>query len=331
MSVTIKDIARVSGFSVTTISRVLNDRAPHIPQGTRQRVRDVANQMGYRPNAIAQSLRQHSTKIIGFHSAYGPIDVMDPFITELIDGMLRAAEAAGKDFLMHGNVGGRSAEVIYRELLNGKVDGLLLLTPPNGPLVPLLSESDLPVVVVTDAVPTLPSVVADDAAGSCLLARYLAAKGHEKVIYRKSSLETTSDMRRFHAFCEAADEAGMAVVEITTATWSVGFTEGEAARMRGSREERPTAIACWNDFVAYQTIEACLEMGLKVPDDVAVVGYNGGSSWLAPPPAHNLTTVRANWGDVARVAVELLLERLSGKEIPMETIIPVDMVIGETA
>jgi DNA-binding LacI/PurR family transcriptional regulator len=330
MPVSIKDIARESGLSVTTISRVLNDRAPHIPPSTRQRVRQVADRMGYRPNAIAQSLRQRSTNIIGFCSGNGgAVDLSDPFMAEVVEGMHKGAVEAGKDFLMQGAVAGRSAEGIYRELLNGKIDGLVLFTSPGAPLVELLSASTLPVVVITDAVPTLPSVVADDAGGSRMLARYLAGKGHTRVLYRKSPLHTESDVRRLAAFCDEAAALGITIVDTIDHFWTYTLSEREKEWLRAPAGERPTAIVAWNDMVAYQALVPCLEMGLRVPEDVAIVGFDGFRS--LQKPAYQLTTIRAGWSNVARKAVELLVAQLEGHVIPIETVMPVELVIGDTA
>jgi DNA-binding LacI/PurR family transcriptional regulator len=329
--VTQKDIAAKLNLSQSLVAGVLSGR-PNVwaSEETRRRIHLAAKDLGYRPNAIARSLRQRCTNIIGFYSGYGYgiLDIMDPFTSEVLCGIRQGCEAACKDFLMHGNFRGQEPDAIYQELINGKVDGLILLSPPSDPLVKLLAESFLPVVAIADAVPGLPSVIVDDAAGSGMLARHLAEKGHTRILYRKSPLQTISDLRRLNGFCEAAAETGITVVDTIDAYWDDVLSEREVRWLRAPRGERPTAVVCWNDYVAHLTLDACLGMDLRVPEEIAIVGFDG-FHWPVRL-AYNLTTVRAHWANVARKAVDLLVARLNGEEAPPETMMPVDLILGDT-
>jgi DNA-binding LacI/PurR family transcriptional regulator len=187
----------------------------------------------------------------------------------------------------------------------------------------------MPVVAIADAVPTLPSVVADDAGGSRLIARYLAGKGHRRVLYRKSAHDEMSGLRRLEAFRAESAVLGITVVDTIAVSWSDGLGERERAWLLSAESERPTAIVCWNDTIAHNTVHACLDIGLHVPHNIAVVGFDG-HAWPVRL-AHRLTTVRAAWTDIARKAVELLAAGLNGEGMPRETVMPVELVIGDTA
>src|SRR5205085_1723592 len=138
-----------------------------------------------------------------------------------------------KDLLLHGTFRGRSIDNIYAELLDGRLDGLIVQAPPSDPLVDRLAASHLPVIAVVDAIPSVPSVVVDDAGGSRLLARRLAERGHQRLIYLAPIVPLVSATRRRSAFLEAADQHGMQV-----AVW-------EAASMR---ELGGTPVQTWLEW-----------------------------------------------------------------------------------
>jgi DNA-binding LacI/PurR family transcriptional regulator len=331
MATTLRDVAKLAEASVSAVAAVMNENSAHnvrVGATTRQRILAAANTLSYRPNAIARSLRERRTNIIGLYAGYGEIYTLDPFLSELIFGMQKGCEAVAKDLLLHGNFRGRPSDEIHAELLNGKIDGLVLFSPVDDPLVGRLIESDLPVVAVADAVPGLPSVVVDDAAGSRMMAEYLAAKGHTRVLYRTSAMGKTSVQARLAGFLAAAEMTGLTILHVEETDWKGELSALEKDWLSGRPGERPTALVCWNDGVAYTTLEECLALGLRVPDDVAVTGFDG-FRWPIKP-AHRLTTIHAPWAEVARTAVSLLACRLAGERIPAETVLPVEMVVGET-
>jgi DNA-binding LacI/PurR family transcriptional regulator len=191
-----------------------------------------------------------------------------------------------------------------------------------------LFMSYLPVVAIANPVPGLPSVTVDDMTGSQMLARYLADKGHRHLLYRADHLVHSSTVRRRDAFLETAAELGMTV--IVTAESSTGhITPFEAALLTGSGASRPTAVVSWVDSQAYIFIEDCTALGIRVPDDLAVVGFDGVVPTMRP--ACRLTTIRAPWEEAAAIAVNHLMSLLEGHEVQRETMLPVELVIGDTA
>jgi DNA-binding LacI/PurR family transcriptional regulator len=297
-AVTIHDVARRAGVSTMTVSNVLSSnrlRQRHVSEETRQRVMAVVREMNYRPNANAVSLRSRRTNIIGVYAGYGYINPENAFLAAILGGLHEGCDLHQKDLLIHGTFRGSSVADIYAELADGRIDGLVLYTPILDPLVERLANSALPVVALADAVPILPSVVVDDALGGRLQAEYLAGKGHRRVKYLCSSGQQESTVRRQRAFCRAACDFGMEVTEQPCRHVRNGphISEEEARWLDMPPGVRPTAAVCWNDPTAYDLLEHCQRRELRVPEELAIVGFDG----VFPTRGlrQRLTTIRAPW------------------------------------
>lgn len=317
-----------------TVSAVLSRTATghvRVSEATRARVLEAAREMRYRPNRAARTLRSGPTNVIGIYSTHGYLNPYVPFTSLLLGGLHQGCDAQQKDLLLHSSYRDHTPEEIQAELADGRADGLVLYTSSQDPLAAFLAESSLPVVAVVDALPGLPSVVADDPGGARLLAEHLAARGHTRIFYRGGLPTLTSAVRRQQAFLEAAAVLGL---EVRVQGPAFGgnrheqITEADLAWLALPRDRRPTAAVCWNDQTAYHLLGHCRTLGLRLPEDLAVVGYDD----LPPPHAMpwRLTTIRAPWVDVARTAVKLLVRRLEGQEIPAETVLPVTLITGDT-
>lgn len=318
-----------------TVSAVLSrSRSGHVrvSEATRARVLEAARAMHYRPNRAARTLRSGPTNTIGIYSTYGYLNPYVPFTSLLLGGLHQGCDALQKDLLLHSSYRDHTPEEIQVELADGRVDGLVLYTSLHDPLAAFLAASSLPVVAVVDALPGLPSVVADDPGGGRLLAEHLASRGHQRILYRAGVPSLVSAVRRQEAFLVAAKALHM---EVTVQEPSFGgdrhevFSEADLAWLNLPRDRRPTAAVCWNDQTAYHLLNHCRKRGLCLPDDLAVVGYDD----LPPPQAlpWRLTTIRAPWVDVARTAIGLLVRLLEGEELPPETTLPVALVTGDTS
>ncbi len=327
---TLKDVAQRAGVSKVAASLVLNGSRTNagVSEATRGRILAAAAELRYHPNTVARSLSRRRTDIIGLYLGYGYIDARNAFFAEIISGLQKGCNEHRKDLLVHGTFRGQSVEDIYAEMIGGKIDGLVLIAPPGDPLADRLVASRLPVVAMADPLPLLPSVAADDAQGSRLLAEHLASKGHHHVLYRMSPRRHTSVERRLAAFTATAAARGMTVTQSRAADHSGRLGAEESARLTLPAGERPTAVACSNDFLAFHLLDSCRSLGLRVPDDLAVAGFDGVMSPLGP--ALRLTTIRAPWVAVARTAVSLLVSQIDGREIPAETVLPVELVVGDT-
>jgi DNA-binding LacI/PurR family transcriptional regulator len=331
-----QDVADQLGVSKMTVSAVLGGSSAHVRVSaeTRARVLEAARQMHYRPNAVARSLRRQRTNVVGLYSGYGYLDARNPFLAEIIGGLQEGCDQHRKDLLLHGVFEGRDVDDIYAELVDGRIDGLALNAPPDDPLVDRLAKSHLPVIAIVDAVAALPSVVADDAAGTRLLVDYLARQGHRRLLFRGWERPMESVLRRRKTFFEAAAAHGLEAMDWIVPQWiappHASLTNAlHVPWLDLPPYRRPTAVFCWNDLAAYDLLAYCRLRGVRVPDDLAVVGFDGFASPLGATA--RLTSIRAPWPEVARTAVSLLVERINGQEIPQETVLPVHFVAGDTA
>ena len=328
---TIKDIAERVGVGNSTVSAVLGrspSRHVRVSEATRARVLEAAHLMHYRPNGVARALRSQKTDVLGVYTTPGYLNPDVVFSSQIIGGLHRGCYENDKDLLLHGIHQNRPAGEIYAELADGRIDGLVLYAFPGDPVLERLVDSSFPVVALVDAVAGLPSVVADDAGGSRLLAERLARSGHRHVLYVAGDPLLVSATRRLRGFQAAAGDLGIAVTEMHPSTHHEWLADADLGWLDRPRSERPTAAVCWNDLTAYHLLEECRERGLRVPEDLAVAGFDG-------LPSHSvnrqLTTIRAPWVGVARAAIPLLLRRIEGLEVPAETVLPVELIAGDTA
>jgi DNA-binding LacI/PurR family transcriptional regulator len=327
---TLKDVAEQVGVSRMTVSAVLSGGSGNIrvSQATRERVLDAARKLRYRPNALARSLRSRTTNVIGVYSGYHYFEPRNSFFAQLLGGLQEGCVEYRKDLLLHSVFRGDTAEDIHTALMDGRIDGLIMFAPAHDPLVEPLATSHLPVVAVADPVSALTSVTVDDAGSARPVLEYLAARGHRRLVYRSVDRVLISVERRHAAFREEAGRMGLTMEEwcATDRVTDDSWFEGWLAR---PTHERPTAVVCWNDVAAYDVLDRCAHIGIRVPEALAVTGFDDIPNPVAS--RFRLTTVRAPWAEVGRTAVRLLVEQIDGAEVPGETVLPVELVLGDTA
>jgi DNA-binding LacI/PurR family transcriptional regulator len=332
----LSDVARRVGVSTVAVSKVLNGSLANtrVSDDTRQRILTAAEELRYSPNAVARSLRRQRTDIIGLYLGHGYTDARNPFFAEIVTGLQEGCEAHRLDLLLHSTYRGvRNADAIYAELANGTIDGLVLYAPAADALAARLAASPLPVVAVADAVAGVPSIVVDDAEGGRLVAAHLAERGHRRVAFRVTRNTLVSALRREEAFRVEAARQGIEVVGVLPEHEGHEDADARCQYLDSLRAHAVTAVACANDYTAWHLLAAALRLGLSVPGDIAIAGFDG----IAPTTAvlgPRLTTVRAPWVAVARAAVDHLVARIGGVgpsgPAAAETILPVELVTGET-
>lgn len=329
---TLEDVARLAGVSKMAASVVLNGArsGTRVSLKTRERILAAAAELDYRVNPIARSLKTRQTGTIGFYSGNHSLEDRSPYLTEILLGIRAATDEYDKDLLMFGVFDGKSEMDVFRALSDGRVDGLVIHAAPDDPVVKLLAGSNFPVVAHTDALGSIPSVVVDDEAGGQIQARLLHEHGHRRVLLRTSMYPFVSVKRRTFAFKSEAERLGMHVVvgKMTTHGADHALTNEELALLAADRPDRLTAIACWDDGCAYVQIPQLLGQGLRIPEDVAIVGFNG----IEPiyPLAWDVTSIACHWELVARTAVKTLLDRIRGTQVPIEIRLPVEVRRGNT-
>jgi DNA-binding LacI/PurR family transcriptional regulator len=327
------DIAQRAGVSKVTVSAVLSATSGNntrVAEATRQRILDAARELNYSPNGIAKMFRHRSTDIVGLYLGDWLLSTHNLFLAEIVSGLQIGCHEHRKDLLIHSTFRGQDVNDIYLELISRKIDGLIMFALESDPLAIRLSSSSLPVVAIADAVSTLPSVVADDCRGSQLAAKHLADKGHSHILYRRGWSLQASANRRYIAFVEAAAAYGMKVsVDVTPRSqFGLVMTDEEVEILNRLAPARPSAIVCPNDYLAYAAVDYCKDNGFKIPDDISIVGFDGLVTEIRP--ATRLTTIKAPWAEVAQTAIGLVVKSLAGETIPLETILPVELMLGDT-
>lgn len=328
MPVTAKDIARQLDLSQPTVSRILSGTPGHrVAEGTRQRVLETAQRLGYQPNAVARSLRRGRTGIIGLYTNHD-YDARNDFLSAIIGSLQRACETRGLDLLLHSALRDRSPERMYGKLRDGRIDGLILHANADDPLVEILGRSPLPVVAIADCLPNLPSVTCDDADGMRLLIAHLWTRGYRRFAMLIPEDALASVERRQNAF----------VSEL--ARYDVGAADGAVSKIHGEQaapvldtllaDDRPRAVCCWNDRTAYALLAACNARGVSVPERIAITGFDGFRDDKAP--ARQLVTVGCPWEQVAATALRRLISQIEGEPCEdSETCLPVTLIAGDTA
>ncbi|MEO1065479.1 MAG: LacI family DNA-binding transcriptional regulator [Actinomycetota bacterium] len=321
-------MAERSGVSRATASRALNGDA-RVSDDTRARVLAAAAAIGYRPNRAARSLANGRSSILGLVMPSGQL-VADPYGAEMINSVAIAASSHDQQLMLWLTHEGPddSVDAIFR---NGLVDGVIVSAPAlgddwiedviDGPLPTVLigrhpHRSDINVVDV------------DNAGGARLAVTHLIERGHRRIATICGPMERTDGRSRYESYAETLRDHGIEVDERLIAQGDYTPDSGLAAMVRLLRHE-PTAVFAANDQMALGAYEAIEVAGLRVPDDIAVVGFDGFSSRTADPP---LTTVRQDLSELGGRAVELLLQTITTPdEPPTEVIVPVELVVRSSS
>lgn len=328
--VTLADVATAAGVSRAAASYVINGK-PGVSDATRERVLAVAAQLGFRPNRLARGLRNGHTKAIGLLLA----DVSNPFYPEIAAGVLDAAQTLGYEvFLSHtGDDPRRQASEAYA-LLDHRCDGLIFttLTCADRHLLEQLSRHGVPFVQVVRRVPGIIAdfVGIDDEAGGRTAAEHLLRLGHRDIALVAGPRQSSASRARAHGLCKTLTSHGIALAPGRCIESSLTRDGGyQAGRRLLEGRPVPHAIACGNDVIALGVIDALIDAGLRVPRDVAVIGYDDMS--FASSRMVELTTVRQPRHQMGLEAARLLVNKIRDPDSPpSELILPHQLVARRT-
>jgi DNA-binding LacI/PurR family transcriptional regulator len=332
MPVTAKDVARELNLSQPTVSRILSGARGHrASEQTRRQVMETARRLGYRPNAVAQSLRRGRTGIIGIHSNHN-YDARNDFYGTIIGALQCVCRDHRLDVLLHSAIYGSPVEEMFDKLRDGRVDGLILHASLGDPLVEILSRSSLPVVAVADPLPGLPSVTCDDGDGMRQLIAHLWEKGYRDFVFLTPGEPLASVERRRIAFERELKRRDIAPENRSLV--SIEFEKAAPALDTLLARKGRTAVCCWNDRTAYNLLKECALQNVAVPEQLAIAGFDGLRDEKLP--ARDLVTVRCPWEDVARRALEWLVELIEVQDADnsapeaREIRLPVTLLEGDT-
>jgi LacI family transcriptional regulator len=324
--VTIGDVAAEAGVSVATVSKVINGRYGVAP-ATLAKVQAVIEQLGYESSLVARSLRSHRTNVIGILVA----DI-EPFSAELLKGAGAAIRARDYELIVYSGSGhGKDHsgwERRYVSRLGGTLtDGMILVTPT------LVDVSDATPIVAVDphAGPSnLPSVHSDNLAGAITATGHLIELGHRRIGFLAGRPDLESARKREQGYRDALAAAGIPLDPelIRVGDYDLEMSEVPARQLL-SLSDRPTAIFAANDLSAIQTMHVARSLGLSIPGDVSVIGFdNIPESALTAPP---LTTIDQSIQEMGRRAVELLIDLIEGNaEPPGQVTLPTRLVVRQS-
>lgn len=320
------DVARTAGVSVATVSKVVNSRYG-VSAATSARVKQVIEELGFEASLIARSLRSQRTNVIGILVAG-----FEPFSTEILKGASTAIAGTGYELLAYsgaGRPGNQSGwERRYLARLGGTlIDGAVLVTPTV-----VDAGRSFPVVAIDPHTgPSgLPTVDSDSLAGAVAATEHLLALGHRRIGFLSGRPDLESSNQREAGFRLAMTAAGLRVDPglVRAADYLRETAEGAATSLL-TRPERPTAIFAANDMSALGTIDVARRLGLDVPGDLSVVGFDDVPDAASATPG--LTTVRQPIREMGVVAIELLVALLAGEEVGTAQVrLPTELVIRGT-
>jgi DNA-binding LacI/PurR family transcriptional regulator len=318
-----RDVAEHAGVSAQTVSNLVNNRLRQMSDDTRLRIEGAMEQLGYHPNLTARSLRSARTTTIGFLLLdEGARYLADPMTDQVIAGVGDIARDRGYSVLIHAGRPGPPDSGLLKPVLESRVDGVLLFLsgpPEQRAWYPArAAELRVPTVVLEEAPDGNElhmSVTADNRTGARLLAEHLIRSGHSRIGFIAARQPWPMVEQRHLGYCEALGAAGLErnrSFELFEGIWDAadaGAMVDQLLRL----PEPPTAIMGGNDLLAIGVMRQARARGLRVPDDLAVTGFNdfAFAEFVEPP----LTTVHVPGYEMGRSAAQLLIEHLDGRKI----------------
>lgn len=305
-------VARRAGVSRSTVSVVLNRRTSiAIAPATRQRVLDAARELGYVPSAAARQLASGRARTIGFVITHAEHLTVDAFVPRALYGLNETAHRRGFRVLVEA-LEDVTRPGAYRELVRGKqIDGLIVLNPrQDDERLPELIADGFPIVVIGDA-GAGPPVDMDDFDAAREATRHLLRLGRTRIAHLPyAPLAYHSSRMRLEGWRAAMREAGRDAGDAWCEAADYTAESGDRAMRRVLERVRPDAVFAGNDTVAFGAMTALRDAGLRIPGDVAVVGFDDIP--LAAHASPPLTTVRLPAVELVRAAAERLIERIEG-------------------
>mmetsp|Transcript_22399 Transcript_22399/g.35988 ORF Transcript_22399/g.35988 Transcript_22399/m.35988 type:complete len:340 (-) Transcript_22399:1006-2025(-) len=306
--VTALDVAERAGVSRSAVSRVFTPGAS-VSKTTAVKVRRAADALGYRPNVLARSLITGRSRIIGLVVAY----LENQFYPEAIERLSRQLQERGYHVLVFmASNSGAEADEVMGELLDYQVDGIIAASVGmSNDLTRRCEAAGIPIVLFNRAQDDdrLSAVTSDNYHGGRKLAEFLVAGGHTRIAHIAGWAGASTQRDREAGFVAGLQAAGQTLAARQAADFNFEQAKAVARDMFGGADH-PDAVFVANDHMAFAVMDVLrFELGLSVPEDVSVVGYDDVT--LSAWPSYDLTTVRQPAGQMATAAVEILMDRLS--------------------
>ena len=337
---TLKDVARETGLTVTTVSRVLNNRG-YISEETREKVYEAMKKLNYRPNEVARSLSKKSTNTIGVIVPH----IRHPYFSELISNVENEASKRGYKMILCNSQEKENKEREYLEMCtSNRVAGIVLCSA--GVAVEEFQGSNIPLITIERYMENgTASVECDNRQGGKLAAEHLIACGCKNLLHISGVYETAmpADDRAL-GFIEVCEKAGVSHWEVATNTYQYNNLEyhdfleevlkenydvdNTAENDENCGKSRIDGIFASSDLIAAQVLQVCSKLGIRVPEDIKLVGFDDVNiSSLTTP---RITTIHQPIKEIAELTLELLINAQDGKTVAKRSLLPVSLVKRES-
>jgi DNA-binding LacI/PurR family transcriptional regulator len=343
---TLRDVARLSGVSPATVSNVLHNRLRNTTPETRQRVLDAIRQLDYHPGAVPPGGPREAARTIGLVMwlAYNAPLTGYPYALSILDGILTVALANQWNLTILSVERWEDARAQVRLYADGRCDGFLIIAPSLDTISEALIERHYPFVVIScgDEDRRISNVGIDDVSAARELTSYVISKGHKRIAYLIGD-DTMEDARqRIEGYKQALASAGLDALDkwivrpgtyhLPDALHNLNAFLDRIASLPPA--ERPTALMCGNDQVAYNALQVLTQRGIRVPEDMSLAGFDGTNYAERANPS--IATVRQPLFEIGARACTILLDRIgmgakSSLTAPSEKVIfPHELIKGES-
>jgi len=339
MPATIRDVAKLAGASVGAVSAVLSDTRRHnirVGLATRERIRAAAAQLEYTPNPIAQMLVTRKAGVLGLVFPYTEAFIdRNPFCTQVMAGIFEEVVRERYNLMLHTATGANSREDAESMMLDPRVDGLILVLPPSdSTIISRCQQRGFPCVAVVckNDLGNVCTINADEFSGGRMAAEHLIGLGHRRIAHLAGDPKISTSEPRREGYLAALAQAGIEIDPELITGQGFDYRDGQAGMahlLSLPEDRRPTAVFAANDLSADGALRLLHERGLRVPEDVAVVGYD--DTWFAQMTKPNLTSVRMPIYEMGMLAAQMLIAMVEGREIAdRQPILPVSLSIRES-
>ncbi len=320
---TIKEIAEMANVSTATVSKVLNGKDKYISEKTRQKILEIVEREGYIPNGIAKSLKIKKTKTIGLIMP----DVMNPFFAELARGAEDAAEKRGYIVIICNSENRISKEEKYLNILQEKMVDGIIMTASESIASHSIEKCNIPIVLVDrdlEMDKPIGHITVNNEEGTFMATKYLIEKGCKNIGFISSKIVNKLSNERLEGYKRALEEHGFAVDEdkIYLENYNVesGYNGARYLLDKGDID----GICCGNDMIAIGAIRSLKERGIRVPEDVKVIGFDNISisKYIEPP----LTTIAQPIYEIGQESVKMLLSIIEKKDVNLTKVLDLKLV-----
>lgn len=331
MSATIKDVAKLAGVSKTTVSRVIMN-SPNIKESTRQKVSDAIGVLDYRPNAIARAMITKKTGNIGFiiNKQHKPV-LAHPFYAPILEAIVETTAIKGYSIFISSDydITSKNGDIFIQK----KVDGIILASSISEKIINAFKKNNIPVVLINNETrdEDVVCIINDDYNGAYKAVEYLVKKGYRNIGILCGPMEHISYRKRLQGYTDVMNDYK---IDTKSENIIISYHSTLIAGYEGMKKmlvrEYPRAVFCSNDMMAIGAIKAIKEANIRIPEDIAIIGFDNNDYCNIVEPG--ITTINVDKEKIGRLAVENLINMINGKGFN-ERIITVDtsLIIRESS